>query len=59
MATQSFFQDMILDTPEKIRRLEEAYDEADRRGPIDTSGAKPICKDEDVIRRILMSVKND
>lgn len=52
MATQSFFQDMILDTPEKIRRLEEAYDEADRRGPIDTTGAKPICRDKEFIMKV-------
>jgi hypothetical protein len=36
MATQSFYEMMEIDTPEKARRLAEAFRIADERGPIDT-----------------------
>ena len=43
MATQSFYQDIVLRTKEEVDRLVRAFDEADRRGPIDTSNAvQPI-----------------
>lgn len=34
MATQSFFQDIVLTTQEEVDRLIAAFDEADCRGPI-------------------------
>lgn len=33
MATQSFHEMLEIDTPEKVRILEKAFEEADRRGP--------------------------
>ena len=36
MATSSFYEMMEIDTPEKARRLAEAFRIADERGPIDT-----------------------
>ncbi|MDO5852806.1 MAG: hypothetical protein Q4Q62_01835 [Thermoplasmata archaeon] len=33
MATQSFYEDLVLDTPEAVARLEAVLDEADRNGP--------------------------
>ena len=44
MATQSFYEMMEIDTPEKARRLAEAFRIADERGPIDT-GDSDIFKD--------------
>jgi hypothetical protein len=35
MATQSFYEIMEIDTEEKARNLEEAFQEADERGPKD------------------------
>jgi len=34
MATSSFYEMMEIDTPEKARRLVEAFEAADRRGPL-------------------------
>ena len=34
MATQSFYEDLVLDSPEAVHNLEKAIDEADRRGPL-------------------------
>lgn len=55
MATQSFYEDLVLDSPEAVHNLEKAIDEADRRGPlrIRDTGAMP-CTD-DVIRKFMES----
>ncbi len=53
MATQSFYEDLLLDTPEKLRKMEEAFDRADTRGPIDTSGVPEDTDDPEVIRRFI------
>ena len=52
MATQSFYQDIVLRNQEEVDRLLAAFDEADRRGPIDTSGAVHPIRDPDEIRKI-------
>ncbi len=33
MPTESFYEMMMLDTPEKIQKLVEAFEAAERRGP--------------------------
>ncbi len=54
MATQSFYQDIVLKTQEEVDRLVEAFDEADRRGPIDTSNAvKPVSDPEESVKLFL------
>ena len=55
MATQSFYEDLVLDSPEAVCNLEKTIDEADRRGPlrIRDTGAMP-CTD-DVIRKFMES----
>ena len=54
MATQSFYQDIVLRTKEEVDRLVRAFDEADRRGPIDTSNAvQPISDSEESVRLFL------
>ncbi len=58
MATQSFYQDIVLKTPEEVNRLLEAFDEADRRGPIDTSNAVHPISDPEEIRRLFLGLKS-
>ena len=53
MVTQSFFEDLVLRTPEAVANLEKAIDDADRRGPLKLKGAKGICHDPEVIRRFM------
>ena len=33
MATSSFYEMMVIDTPESAQRLLEAFEEAEKRGP--------------------------
>ena len=58
MATQSFYQDIVLRTQEEVDRLLAAFDEADRRGPIDTSGAVHPIRDPEEIRKIFLGLKS-
>lgn len=58
MATQSFYQDIVLKTQEEVDRLVEAFDEADRRGPIDTSNAVLPIRDPEKIREIFLGLKS-
>lgn len=58
MATQSFYQDIILKEQEEVDRLVAAFDEADRRGPIDTSGAVHPVTDPEQIRIIFLGLKS-
>lgn len=57
MATQSFYQDIVLKTPEEVDRLVEAFDEADRRGSIDTSDAVLPIRDPEEAVKLLRTVK--
>ena len=58
MATQSFYQDIVLKTQEEVDRLIKAFDEADRRGPIDTSNAVLPIRDPEKIREIFLELKS-
>lgn len=57
MATQSFYQDIVLKTQEEVDRLVEAFDEADRRGPIDTSNAVHPVSDPEEAVKLFRSIK--
>lgn len=59
MATQSFYQDIVLKTKEEVDRLVEAFDEADRREPIDTSNAHEVVSDPKRIDEILRGIENE
>ena len=52
MATQSFYEDLVLETPEAISNLERAIDEADRRGRLDLGEVKGVTNDSEIARRI-------
>lgn len=58
MATQSSYQDIVLRNQEEVDRLVAAFDEADRRGPIDTSGAVHPISDPEQIRRIFLGLES-
>lgn len=58
MATQSFYQDIVLKTQEEVGRLLEAFDDAEKRGPIDTSGAHEPVEDPEQIREIFLGLKS-
>ena len=57
MATQSFYQDIVLRTQEEVDRLLAAFDEADRRGPIDTSGAVHPIRNPDEAKKLFLTIK--
>lgn len=53
MATQSFFEDMVIENAEQIANLEEAFRIADARGPMKPlPGAHKPNDDPDLIRRM-------
>ena len=54
MPTQSFYEDLVLDTPEAIANLEAALDEANARGRLVTVGAHRPIEDEDELRALLV-----
>lgn len=58
MTTQSFYQDIVLKTQGEVDRLVEAFDEADRRGPIDTSNAAHPISDPEEIRKLFLGLKS-
>lgn len=54
MATQSFFEDMVIENAEQIANLEEAFRIADARGPMKPlPGAHKPNDDPDLIRRMV------
>lgn len=50
MTTQSFYEDLVLRTPEAVRNLERAIELADRRGPLTFEGTRGISNDPEVAR---------
>ena len=57
METEDYFRDLVIDTPEAAANLLRAIEEADRRGPIDTTGAHKPNHDPEFLRKIMESVK--
>lgn len=58
MATESFYEDLILDTEEAISNLEKALDEAERRGPMVIEGAVGVTNDPEFLRKFMESGKD-
>ncbi len=56
MATQSFYEDLVLRTPEAVRNLERAIELADKRGPLVLEGTKGISDDPEYARRFVERV---
>ncbi len=55
MPIESFYEMMIIDTPEKARRLVEAFEAAERRGPLvlDCDVMKELEEGERIMKEIL------
>lgn len=53
MATESFYEDLILDTEEAIANLEKALDEAEKRGPMIIEGAVGVTNDPEFLRKFM------
>lgn len=56
MATQSFYEDLVLRTPEAVRNLERAIELADERGPLVLEGTKGISDNPEYARRFVERV---
>ena len=56
MATQSFYEDLVLRTPEAVRNLERVIELADKRGPLVPEGTKGISDDPEYARRFVERV---
>lgn len=46
MATQSFYEGLILDTPEAVANMEKAFDKYEKEGGYKVKGQARICTDE-------------
>ncbi|MDR0524111.1 MAG: hypothetical protein LBG62_06815 [Candidatus Methanoplasma sp.] len=55
MESNPFFEDMIIDTPEKARNLERAFEEAEKRGPLVIVGAHKPNDDPERILKFMMA----
>lgn len=49
MATQSFYEDLILDTPEAVANMEKAIERYEREGGLKVKRHVRICTDKDVL----------
>ena len=49
MATQSFYEDLILDTPEAVANMEKAFDRYEKEGGYKVKRQARICTDEKVM----------
>ena len=59
MATESFYEDLILDTPEACANMEKAIDMAEERDELIIIGAQKPIKDQDRIRALIRSMGYD
>lgn len=57
MATQSFYQDMVLTSNEELERVESAFKKAECRGPLESRDMSHVIEDEDEAIRLFLSVK--
>ena len=53
MATRSFYEDLVLDTPESVAAMQRAIDRADRGDVPDVDSDVRLCTDPERVRRIL------
>ena len=53
LATRSFYEYLVLRTPESVRNLEKAIELADERGPLVLEGTKGISDNPEYARRAI------
>ena len=53
MATQSFFEDLILDTPEAVANMEKAFEKYEKEGGYKVRNQLKLCTDRTTIERFM------
>ena len=57
MATKSFYEDLILDTPEAVANMEKAFEKYEREGGYKVKNEVVLSTDKDLLDRLLEKVK--
>lgn len=52
MATKSFKQMMVIDTPEAAANLAKAIDDFEKNGSVDLGPAQGVCDDPEIFKKI-------
>ena len=58
MATQSFFEDLILDTPEAVANMEKAFEKYEKEGGYTVRNQLKLCTDRTIIARFMENEKS-
>ena len=58
MATQSFFEDLILDTPEAVANMEKAFEKYEKEGGYKVRNQLKLCTDCTIIERFMENEKS-
>lgn len=57
MATKSFYEDLILDTPEAVANMEKAFEKYEKEGGYKVKNEVVLSTDKDLLDRLLEKVK--
>ena len=57
MATQSFYEDLILDTPEAVANMEKAFDRYEREGGYKVKGQLRLSTNYELLDRLAKEVR--
>ena len=57
MATKSFYEDLVLDTPEAVANMEKAFEKYEREGGYKVKNEVVLSTDKDLLDRLLEKVK--
>lgn len=52
MATKSFYETMVIDTPEAAANLAKAFEDYEKYGPYMPGPTQGVCTDPEIIRKI-------
>ena len=53
MATRSFYEDLILDTPEAVANMEKAYEKYEKEGGYRVRGQLRLSRNYELLDRVL------
>ena len=59
MATQSFFEDLILDTPEAVANMEKAFEKYEKEGGYKVRNQLKLCTDRTIIEHFMDNKRTD
>ena len=57
MATQSFYEDLILNTPETVANMEKAFDRYEREGGYKVKGELKLSTNYELLDRLAKEVR--